>query len=405
MLNIKSIDRRNFIKSTFTGIAGFFFHTSTGKNQIIPSKDLKTSKTKIIYRTLGKTGIKLPVISMGVMNSDNPNLVRAALDSGIVHLDTAHGYQRGRNEEMIGKVIQGRPRDSYVIATKVEGRPFDRKTGFFTEETTGETFLEKFDISLKRLGLDYVDILYLHNIYRREAALFEPLLKALEKAKKEGKTRFIGVSTHRHEPEVIQAVIDSNIYDVVLTSYNFKQDHYLEVRRAIANASQAGIGIIAMKTIAGGYFDREKTKPVNTKAALKWVLQDPNVHTAIPGFTTFDQMELDLSVMEDLTLTDSEKQDLRLGALKNGLYCQGCEKCLYQCKRHLPIPDIMRAYMYAHGYKNPSVAQELLFSLNLPENICGDCEQCSVSCTKGFNVSKRIKDIARLMDIPSDFIV
>lgn len=127
MLNIKSIDRRNFIKSTFTGIAGFFFHTSTGKNQIIPSNDLKTPKTKIIYRTLGRTGIKLPIISMGVMNSNNPNLVRAALDSGIVHLDTAYSYQRGKNEEMIGEVLKGRPRDSFVIATKVPGRPMDRR--------------------------------------------------------------------------------------------------------------------------------------------------------------------------------------------------------------------------------------------------------------------------------------
>ena len=56
---------------------------------------------------------------MGVMNSDNENLIRAALDSGIVHLDTAHVYMRGRNEEIIGGVIKDRPRDSYLIATKV----------------------------------------------------------------------------------------------------------------------------------------------------------------------------------------------------------------------------------------------------------------------------------------------
>ncbi len=57
---------------------------------------------------------------MGVQQSDNPNLLRAALDAGIVHLDTGHIYSRGRNEEMIGGVIKGRPRDSFVIATKVK---------------------------------------------------------------------------------------------------------------------------------------------------------------------------------------------------------------------------------------------------------------------------------------------
>ena len=63
--------------------------------------------------------MKLPVINMGVMNSDNPNLIRTALDSGIQLLDTAHAYMQGRNEEVIGSVIKGRPRDSYYISSKV----------------------------------------------------------------------------------------------------------------------------------------------------------------------------------------------------------------------------------------------------------------------------------------------
>ena len=67
------------------------------------------------------------------MNADIDGLVRGALDAGMVHLDTAHGYQRGRNEEMIGRVLKGRPRESFVIATKVwDGR----RTGLFSAETT-----------------------------------------------------------------------------------------------------------------------------------------------------------------------------------------------------------------------------------------------------------------------------
>ena len=57
---------------------------------------------------------------MGVMNSDNPNLIRAALDSGMVLLDTAHGYMGGRNEETIGGAIKGRPRDSFMIGSESE---------------------------------------------------------------------------------------------------------------------------------------------------------------------------------------------------------------------------------------------------------------------------------------------
>ncbi|MBA7483946.1 hypothetical protein ES707_19463 [subsurface metagenome] len=212
----------------------------------------------------------------------------------------------------------------------------------------------------------------------------------------------MGVSTHRNEPEVIQAAIDSKFYDVVLTSYNFKQGHYLEVRKSTAKAAAAGLGVVAVKILAGGA--RRRVKIVNAKAAIKWVLQDPNVHTAILGFTTFDQINTDLSVMEDLTLTETEKKDLQLQSSAEGLYCQGCEKCLAQCPHRLPIPDIMRAYMYTYGYRNLGAAQDLLLSLDLPANPCDGCTGCTVSCAKGFDVAGRINDVIRLKDVPSSFI-
>ncbi len=391
----KALRRKDFIKSTVTGAAGFAFLGAVDAKLPETNTDQKSSEEKFIYRTLGKTGIKLPVISMGVEQSNNPNLVRAALDAGIVHLDTAHKYQRGRNEEMIGGVLKGRPRDSFVIATKVARSR--------TEEMTEKVFLEKFDLSLKRLGLDYVDILYLHESTTREVTLFEPILKALERAKKAGKTRFVGVSTHRNAPEVIQAAIDNKFYEVVLTSYNFRQGQDTGVRESLAKAAAAGLGVVAMKILAGGA--RRRAKIANAKAAIKWVLQDQNVHTAILGFTTFDQINTDLSVMEDLTLTETEKKDLQLQSSIEGLYCQGCERCLAQCPHQLPIPDIMRAYMYTYGYQNLGAAQDLLFSLNLPANVCGDCEQCPVRCAKGFDISARIHDVVRLQDVPADFIV
>jgi len=144
-------------------------------------------------------------------------------------------------------------------------------------------------------------------------ALHEPALNALVKAKNEGKTKFIGISTHLNEPEVIKAAVKSKTYEVILTSYNYKQSHYLEMREAIAKATQAGLGIIAMKTMGRGtsvYLGLGEETPV-AAAAPKWVLQDSNVHTTIAGFTTFDQMEVDLSVMENLTLTETERQLLK----------------------------------------------------------------------------------------------
>ena len=183
-MNKKGMSRRNFLMVAAAGLGGCAYRGVTEKT--LPMEPQEVKKENIIYRTLGKTGIKLPVITMGVQNSNNPNLVRAALDAGMVHLDTAHYYQRGTNEVMIGEVVKGRPRDSFVIATK-ESLPKNKISGLYRGGATEQAFLSELDISLKRLGLEYVDILYHHNVWNREAALFEPILKALERAKRRGK--------------------------------------------------------------------------------------------------------------------------------------------------------------------------------------------------------------------------
>jgi predicted aldo/keto reductase-like oxidoreductase len=394
------IGRRDFMKTTLAGCGGLFLLSSEAKGQETKIVDSKGKERRFVYRTLGRTGLKLPVINMGVMNSDNPNLIRAALDSGIVLLDTAHGYMGGRNEETIGSVIKGRPRDSFMIGSKVS-LPKDRSTGLYLEGATSDEFLKKLDISLKRLGLDHVEILYHHGVSNKESVAYEPVLKAMEKAKKEGKIRFAGVSTHMNEPEVVHATVDSKFYDVILVAYNYQQKHYPEVRNAIARAAQAGIGVVGMKAILGR---RQSPAVQNAAAALKWVLQDPNVHTIVPGFTAFEEMETDLAVLENPNFTEDEKKALQKEASLTSLYCQGCRQCLKQCRDQLPVPDLMRAYMYTYGYRNLALAQDLLLSLKLPSRACEDCSQCSVTCSVGFNVPAKIRDVVRLKDVPSEFI-
>jgi len=148
--------------------------------------------------------------------------------------------------------------------------------------------------------MDYVDMLYLHGVDSREVALHPEFLEALSLLKQQGKIRFAGVSTHRNEPDVVAAITESDVYDIVLSAYNFTMEHRDRLKEKIALAAEKGIGIIAMKTMAGGFLDKERTKPVDCKAALKWVLQDPNVHTTIPGIITFDQLTENFSVMEIL---------------------------------------------------------------------------------------------------------
>jgi predicted aldo/keto reductase-like oxidoreductase len=394
----KLMGRRDFMKSSVAGLGSFVYLASNEKKQ-----EKKQGERKFIYRTLGKTGIKVPVIGMGMIQPSNPALVRAALDAGINHFDTtAIPAVQENNLKMFAEVTKGRPRESFIIGVKVPS-PTDPATGLYKEGVTTEAFLKKFDFSLKWLNMEYVDVLYHYAVSRKESAFYEPIMKAMEKAKKEGKTRFLGISAHMNVPEIVQIAADSNFYEVVIAAYNFKQKNYLQVREAIAKAASAGLGIVAIKAIRGGL--KEGEKPINPRASLKWVLQDPNVHATIPAFDTFEDMIADLSVMDDLTLTDPEKEDLKRAASSAGLYCQGCGQCVKQCIAKLPIPDLMRAYMYTYGYRKPSIGRELVVSLGLPGHICEVCGPCPVQCLNGWNVSRKIRDIVRLRDVPSEFVV
>lgn len=397
----KKMGRRNFLKSSAAGLGGFLYLSSNEKS--LSGKEPRPKSEKINYRTLGRTGIKLPVITMGVMNTNNPALVSAALSNGLYFLDTAQTYQRGTNESMLGELLKGRPRDSFAIATKAH-LPLDRSTGLYSEEATEEAFTKKIDTSLQRLGLDYVDIYHHHSVSARQLALHEPVLNAMVKAKKAGKIRFGGITTHRNEPEVINAAVDSKVYDVVLTAYNFRQKHAEEVKKAIDRAAGAGLGVIAMKTIGGNSWGSYSNPQVDAPMALRWALKDSNVHTIIAGFTTFDQMESDLEILKDPSLSKTEEEILRRAGLQSPLYCQGCGQCQGQCLKRLPIPELMRAYMYLYGYRNLVEAQDLLFSLRLPAGLCGDCGPCPVQCRNGWNVLERIGNVVRLREVPPEFV-
>jgi uncharacterized protein len=393
-------NRRSFLRTSLAGAAGVM--------ALSPSVYIKPSKVtdkKIITRKLGKTGLTVPVVSFGVMRADNPALCKAAYEKGITLFDTANGYQNGNNELMLGTLFKDLPRESIILETKVKPAGVGQD-GKPTEQTTAEDFIEKFNTSLSRLKMDYADILFVHGVSSPELLEHKPIITAIEKLKKQKKIRFAGFSTHNNMPAVIEWAAGSDRWDVILTSYNFRQNNRAEMNAALSKAAGAGIGLIAMKTMAGGGFtDKEKTRPVNATAAMKWVLSNKDICTVIPGMTTFDHLENNIKILEDISLNEQEKADLIAAAEIPGMYCSGCNGCEGQCPHGLPVPDLMRAYMYAYGYSNPALAYSLLGELGTGPAPCINCNSCTVDCRSSFRVREKIADISRLVSVPSDFIV
>ena len=398
--------RREFLKMTASGLAGAALLSSGACSP--QSKEEPAKARKIVYRTLGRTGLRLPVVSMG--STYAIDLVRAALDEGIVPIHTSSGYAENNHERMLGDVLKGRPRDSFVVATNPDlpyeyDRRRDRSKNLGMD-TSPDLILQSMEGSLQRLGLEHVDIYYLCSVGSREVALFEPFMRAFEKLKRDGKTRFVGVATHENEPVVIRAAAESGFWDVVLTAYNFRQSHREEVSAAIRQAAGAGLGVVAMKSQAGVYWDRLRTRRINMKAALKWTLRDESVHTTIPAFANFEEMREDLSIMDDLTLTVEEKRDLEMGEELglSGFYCDQCGNCLAQCPAGMDIPTLMRGYMYAFGHRQPKKARDTLRSWTSADVPCASCRGCEVRCALGFDVKTRALDIARILDVPAEFL-
>ena len=319
-----------------------------------------------------------------------------------MHFDTARGYENGENEKMLGEAIKGFDREKLVIGTKVKGET--DKEGLFLKEVTVDSCMQSINASLESLQLDYVDILYTHAVNRKEAVLYEPVLEALKKAKEQGKAKYIGVTTHTNMAEVINAAVDCRDYDVVLTSYNYQHKEGSDVEQAIKKAAEAGLGIVGMKSQAGKFLDKERQKPVNSIAAIKYVLKNPNIHTLLLSMRSFDQLNEYMEIMNNIELTNEEINELDSYSLEGSIYCLGCKECVAQCPKRLPIPDLMRAYMYTYGYAELSKGYEVVKSLNLPNNPCGDCKICTVQCRNGFKVAEKVKDIARLKNVPGEFV-
>lgn len=341
------------------------------------------ASSELQYRTLGSTGLKVTSVGFGCMITSDPSVIEKAAELGINFFDTARGYQGGNNERMVGAALKAR-RKSVLIGTKTRGG--DQASA-----------LEDLDTSLRELGTDYVDIWYLHAKSRPEQ-ITDGLIEALTTAKRQGKIRFAGVSTHSNQKTLIPALAKNPHIDVILTAYNFTMD--AEMGRVIEQARRAGKAIVAMKVMAGRFTGmrllqrlQEKLQPEGRMlAALKWVLRNPHVDTTIPSITDLEQLEENLRAMsEPFTEADGKLLASQLERIRP-LYCRMCGACEGRCPQGLPVSDILRYLAYAEGYGQFQLARESF--LELPEPLravrCRDCAACAIACPNGVRVAERL---------------
>ena len=341
------------------------------------------SPVKLSYKTLGRTGLKVTTVGFGCMITSDPSVIERAADIGINYFDTARGYQHGNNERMVAAALGAR-RKQIVLSTKSGAQ--DK-----------EGLLKDLETSLRELNTDYVDIWYLHG-KGSPAEIRDDMIEAQQLAKKQGKIRFAGVSTHGGQQQLLPWLAQKGVFDVVLTAYNFSMDPGME--QAIAAAAKAGMGVVGMKVMAGGFRNIKPGNPLYQKlqqpgvmlAALKWVIDKPNVSTTIPSMTDMDQLDENLKAMALPFSAGDEKLLAARLELIRPLYCRMCGQCEGACQKGLPVADVLRFLTYADGYGQFALGRERFLELSREQVAvrCGDCAECTVKCPFGVKVANRV---------------
>ena len=321
------------------------------------------------YRFTGRSGLKLPVISLGLWQNfggtrDYPGafeILSYAFDKGITHFDLANNYgpPPGAAEELFGQVLARgfRPyRDELVISSKAG---WDMWPGPYGERGSRKHLIASCDQSLRRLGLDYVDIFYSHR-YDHQTPL-EETMGALADIHRQGKALYVGISSypeqqtreaHRILKEMgVPCLIHQPSYSIL--------NRWIEDDNTIEACGELGIGVIAFSPLAQGVLSgkyskgrdgtraAEKNSSINSKAlqpnvlaavdalgeiaskrkqslvqlALGWVLRRPEITSALIGVRTLDQLKDCLGAVGAQKLSPAELEAVDAAA-RGGLLDQ-----------------------------------------------------------------------------------
>ncbi len=250
-------------------------------------------------RMLGKTGLEVSPLALGAGRITDPEILRRALGHGVNAIDTGRRYMNGRNEEMIGRVIRG-VREGLVISSKLHSSTL----------RDSKAMARSLEESLRALRTDYLDVLYIHGATSVDEIRSEQAMDFFALAKRDGKIRACGFSSHQNHLHLLRDAVREPFYDVVMIPYNHAGmfDHTVygfhaewnqkAVEREMEKAVALGMGIVAMKTCSGGpYREPGESRPTYL-SALRWVLKNPRISTMAVALANFEEMEENLRVLQ-----------------------------------------------------------------------------------------------------------
>ncbi len=358
------------------------------------------------YREFGKTGKMLSALGWGLMrlppdDDKAVEVIRHGIDLGLTYLDTAPGYGNGWSERMLGEALKGYDRTKLYLSTK---NPL--------QDDTGEGWRQRLETSLERVGTDYLDFYQVvHGIswesFEENFSKPGAGLDEAKKAKEEGLIHHICASCH-DSPENMIRLLETGLLEGMTLQYNLLDRKNEPV---IDYAREHGLGICVMGPVGGGRlgFPSEKISEVvpgvasTPEIALRFVLSNPGVTTALSGMNTIEMVEENVATASrDELLTTEEKQSVGKMLEENQrlseLYCTGCNYCM-PCPNNVAIPEIFRL-MNLHrvwgltdhakrGYRHLGPENRRGW---LPASECVECAECEEKCPQKIPIIEQLKE-------------
>ncbi|MBM3241437.1 aldo/keto reductase [Candidatus Poribacteria bacterium] len=245
---------------------------------------------------LGRTGLTVTRFGVGGAYCNSVEGYRAALDCGVNYVDTARVYRDGEDEKVIGQAIRGR-RDDLILATK-------------TQKRDAEGARKELETSLRLFGTDYVDIYQLHhlNTQAERAQALGPYgaMEAVQKAREEGKVRFIGVTGH--DWVQIQAAVATGLFDTVLCWYNCAMKEPEETVFPQARSHNTGVVIMNASRNDKLFGGPDAPPP---EQFYRYVLSHDAVKVTVMGLRNVNLfLSIASALSERFMLTPQEKADI-----------------------------------------------------------------------------------------------
>ncbi|HWU37918.1 MAG TPA: aldo/keto reductase, partial [Candidatus Acidoferrum sp.] len=366
--------RRDFVKTV--GLAGLAVAGGGVTGVLAATEQPPAGAVKaqtVPKRKLGKTGLGVSSLCLGnIFDSiNNQLLLKQALRWGVTYWDTAESYGNGLSEEGYGRFFAHNPeaRKEIFLVTKLQAK--------------GGNFTDRLDKCLNRLQTPYVDLFFIHSLTKIDE--LTPVIKDWAAAmKKAGKFKFFGFSTHTNMEDCLLGAANLDWIDAVMFTYNFQVMNTPKMQEAIEAASQAGIGLVAMKSQAGRPGKHEiggevklemverflKRGFTDKQAKLRIVWENPHIASICSQMPNLTILSAKVAAALDQTkLTREESESLRQYALETrGHYCAGCGKiCQEAVGGTIPVNEVMRCLMYHQYYGEPELAR-LTFA-GLPEEV------------------------------------